>query len=243
MRIRAPRDAALLLLMLVRVAGNAKAEDRPLRRCGTPWEPLVQELVAFMFTKGFIHQGSVVTAGAHLGEEACHFAELDKNRTVHALEPMVANHACIKQFASTRPNIALTLGGLGSKPGRVKLGDIGRKGGDHLSSGGTMAIGLQNLVDTGVSADDNAPSFPVFTIDKLFGNGLFAGESLAFLHLDIEGSELPALMGATKVIKRDRPVIVSETNITDKSYAPQLAMLHQFGYRVLMVHEVCGSLS
>lgn len=105
-----------------------------------------------------------------------------------------------------------------------------------------MAIGLHNLVDTGVSADDNALSFPVFTIDKLFTNGLFAGESLAFLHLDIEGSELQALMGATKVIKRDRPVIVSETNITDKSYAPQLAILHQFGYRVLMVHELCGSL-
>jgi FkbM family methyltransferase len=214
----------------------------PLKRCGTPWEPRLQQLVAFMFTNAMIQDGAVVTAGAHLGEEACHFAELDRNRTVHAFEPLLANHACIERFASTRPNIALMLGGLSSHEGQVSLGSVGPKGGAHLTPGGTMLESIDGLVSKKAGSD--SASFPVYKLDNLFlkHQGTFRGERLAFLHLDIEGSERSALTGARRLIQRDRPVIVSETNITDASYLPQLALLHEFGYRVLMVHELCGSL-
>ena len=59
-----------------------------------------------------------------------------------------------------------------------------------------------------------ANGFPLFTLDGLFSKGgAWAGETLAFAHLDVEGLEELVVEGTRRTIARDHPVLTVEVTV------------------------------
>lgn len=62
--------------------------------------------------------------------------------------------------------------------------------------------------------------------------------SIGFVHVDVEGLELPVLIGASQIIDRDRPIISFEQHISREDVGMVKEFLFSFDYRVFMVNEV-----
>ena len=77
-----------------------------VRRCRTSvHEPLFVRLCADMFASGMLLASSVVDSGAHQGGEACLYAILAPNRTVHAIEPLFDHVLHMQSHYATLPNL------------------------------------------------------------------------------------------------------------------------------------------
>ncbi len=102
---------------------------------------------------------------------------------VWVYEPDSENAECFRRNV-TADNVALRQAALGQYSAKVGLaGDRKNMGALHVSGEGDV---------------------PLYMLDKL------SLDALDFLHLDIEGMEVDALMGATHTIARCRPVIAIE---------------------------------
>lgn len=120
-------------------------------------------------------------AGGHVGLWPEALAQYFE--TVYTYEPHAANFACLMRNVAA-PHVYATRGVLHERPGGVQITrDIPRSGRWRVSGGGPI---------------------PSYRVDDL------ALAWLDALVLDIEGSELAALRGATDTIARCRPVIVLE---------------------------------
>lgn len=184
-----------------------------------------------LFRSTAILSGSVIDSGAHTGGESCFLADLDQSRTVHAIEPFDTNLASLRDYVKTRPNIALLHGALGSVARRFEL--------SSASHSRTM---LHNVASAKNATSTSRHAVTVYRIDDRF-----AAERVAFMHLDVEGSEEDALLGATAVIERDRPIFTVETHMANgdahvAAHASLLATLRRLRYRPHIVKEVCGVL-
>lgn len=94
----------------------------------------------------------------------------------------------------------------------------------------------QSVKSTGQHRVGTGPLVPAFRIDDL---GL---EDLDAIFLDVEGFEIPALMGAEETIRRCRPVIMAEENRRAFDQGFRLGdiarLLAPLGYRkVAEIHE------
>ena len=98
----------------------------------TAFEKRLTSLTAALFADGSIGAGSVVDCGANEGGEACHYASLDGNRTIHALEPLPSNIKLVRRYVTTYPNIEVTQVALGSAERRVAF-----RGTQQVRAGGT----------------------------------------------------------------------------------------------------------
>ena len=150
---------------------------RPVAHCVTsPHEPILVRLTRVIFTtSGLLLPGSVVDCGAHSGGEACLYATLAPERTVHAVEPLVANLNAIRRTYGSITNLKPFFGALGSSD---RLTTIGPHTGSML-----LNVWSQRTV-----VNESSRTFPVRRLDGLF-EGVWAGERLAFGHFDVEGSE------------------------------------------------------
>ena len=199
-----------------------------------PFEPLLRLFVARIFLAG-LPAGSVIDAGAHKGGESCFFSDLARERTVHAVEPLIENIDYIRNHYADRPNIRPQLGGLGNSSGWLAV----------TADSGGMASGLGGgrRLERRASAGGRR-SVPVSTIDSLFAaDGPWANETLAFGHFDVEGSELALLSGGSQTIQRDQPVFTVEVHVhKDHAYTRALfEYIDALGYDAFIIDEGCGS--
>ena len=214
--------------------GSADSESA-LRACGldTPYEVLLTSISTGLLQDQRLPAGAVVDAGAHLGNQACVYARYAPARRVHAIEPLAANALHIEsKYAARIPNLRVTNGGLGASPGWVAL----NRGTKVLKAGGMLSIESMQVSTTETGTSKHG--FRVYTLDELF----LANETLALVHLDVEGMELAVLRGGNRTIARDRPITSTECHVlSDVNFtASLLDFFSARTYVSFLVDEVCG---
>ena len=136
--------------------------------------------------------------GANIGNHSVFFSEFF--REIYAFEPNPLTYEILKinsKFASKRGNITPYKMGLSNKNGKV-LFRINNKniGGSSIIKTKAYDLNLKNIIDIQVSCADNLK--------------YLEGIKIGCIKIDIEGHELEALMGAEKIIKRNKPLIIFE---------------------------------
>lgn len=103
------------------------------------------------------------------------------------------SHFCVAAYNCQGKNILLYHTALGNKTGTIDLTDF-----DHGK------IGNYGEITTVVEDDDEVITVPLKKLDT------FNLDKCTLMKIDVEGAELSVLQGATKTIKKHRPVIFYE---------------------------------
>ena len=75
------------------------------------------------------------------------------------------------------------------------------------------------------------------SIDRLVEMGLIT--NLSLMHLDVEGFEYNAILGALKTIETFQPIIIYEQHMnTDKHVKDIEDILKRYGYSIYIINEV-----
>ena len=211
------------------------------RMCATPGsETLLNSIVEGLLLEQRLPPGSFLDAGAYNGELACYWAELTRrtkgpNRTIIAIDPDEANIDTMRTWG--HPNL-VPIGGLLGDKDRVEAlvtdSSLGSRPGGFI---GADRIRTRNRS----MAYRASLRIPVHTIDTVYSK-FQHGERLGLAHLDLEGSELLALLGANATIARDRPVITTEVMIQGKIGKAEALINHMASiyYDSFVIEEITG---
>ena len=202
-----------------------------------PHESLFSFLISEIIVSGMLSPGSIVDCGAHSGGEACLYASLAPARTVHAIEPQGMHISTMtRQYGSYLPNLRPLKGGLGSRDRTASV---------HGAHSPSMLLNVHARPD----ANASSPHINIHKLDTLYlDGGFFASERLGFAHFDVEGSEEDLLLGAQRVLQRDRPTFTLELMLRARqagatgefTAARLIREVDRLGYQVLFVPEQCG---
>jgi FkbM family methyltransferase len=156
------------------------------------WEPKTNKLLNKLVLK-CDNDTNIIDAGAHVGDTLLVMAKtLQKNRKkskikLHGIDPNKSKLEFIKKIANTNNinNIKTIYGGLSDKSNKGKLIKHGHAGMWKIE-------------------ESNDSTVPLFSIDSLnLGK-------ISLIHLDVEGYEYKALLGAKNTILRDKPYLIIE---------------------------------
>jgi FkbM family methyltransferase len=186
------------------------------------------ELNELDFIRATVRPGQhVVDCGAHIGYFAMHLADaVGPTGSVTAFEPFGANAECLER--SIRENgfearVRLERAAVGAVAGTLPL----------VYAPNTINSGGAFLQGTGVVPDGHATtSVPVVALDTLQ-----LRRPVAFIKADIEGAEPLAFRGADRLLREDRPVILSElhplqlSRVAGITPAAFIAEMRERGYR------------
>jgi FkbM family methyltransferase len=193
-----------------------ESRDRPAARTvlgGEVWEPATAALIA---EHG--RRGDVVTAGAYFGDMLP--AAAAGGHTVYAAEPNPVNFAAAVSTleANEIDNVRLVNAGFGAKPGTAVLEVADAAGTAH--GGGSWILSRRRRSRRAATRIACA----VTTIDDVVAPDAL----VSLVHLDVEGFESQALLGAGRTLARCKPDLLLET-------WPRLGraawMLRALGYR------------
>ena len=186
------------------------------------------ELNELDFIRRTVRPGQhVVDCGAHIGYFAMHLAvAVGPAGSVTAFEPFAANAECLER--SIRENqlegrVHLTRAAVGTAAGTLPLVYAP----NTINSGGAFLQG-----DGTVPAGHVTTSVPVVALDALE-----LRRPVAFIKADIEGAEPLAFRGADRLLREDRPVVLSELHphqlerVSGVTPAAFIAEMRARGYR------------
>jgi len=202
-------------------------------------------MVALIVQGALLLNGSILDTGAFTGEEACYYADLDRSRKVHALEPIYANFKTIQRYVPGRPNLVPMHGALGSasKSFLLKSAKVGHSSRSHTSmlQDTQLQAGVEDVKANRTEKDEFKSTIHVHRLDDLFEH-MWHEEKLAFAHIDVEGAELDVLHGAESTIQRDRPLFSVEVWVhKNHTYTRSLIdTVGAYGYRPYAIAEKCG---
>ena len=119
---------------------------------------------------------------------------------VHAFEPVLENYVLAKLNAMRwqLPNVLLMNAGLSDTNGIAFMRTFDRFG--------RFAGGASTLLPAGTKPNESTEPVTILRLDDQ------PITDLAIIQLDVEGHELRALMGATSLIERWRPILMLEDN-------------------------------
>ena len=193
---------------------------------------MLRSLLRSLLAEGYAPAGSIVDSGANEGTESCLYAETSPSRTVHAVEPLLANYRRLERLVPLHPNLQPLHAGLGAVASWVQAPRRGTQ---------VVASHMRKSATNRTSA---ALKFEVHSLDYLFGaTGPWRGERLALAHLDVEGFEAQVLVGGRATIARDQPLITTEVMVHTQPRETHalLRLLDELGYDSFLVEEVCGN--
>ena len=148
---------------------------------------------------------TVIDGGAHVGMWSRTFAQLFDR--VIAFEPAQDTFACLRYNVDAE-NVELRNQALGAKTGKVRVTMKGFKGTLREFNSGARYVASGGDIDR-------------ITVDSL---GL---QDLDLLKMDIEGSEVHALMGAVDTLVRCKPVVLFENKNEWKRHGFPVTAPHQ----------------
>ena len=195
-------------------------------------EVLLNSIIASMLLEQRLRPGgAILDAGAKDGRWACHYASIDPARPIHAMDPDPKNVEAISasgrawKTENRLPNLIPMHGLL-----------------DEHSTNFTVRELRERPLK--YRMEINAPPrmrVPAYSIDDLYLSHL-KQHRLALAHLDVEGNELSVLRGAERVIRRDRPVIVTELAVhASHTYSRALIeSVRRLDYSSFVIEEITG---
>jgi FkbM family methyltransferase len=182
------------------------------------------------FARRMLQPGdTAVDVGAHIGLFAIDMAaRVGPSGRVHAFEPFAPNADLLERsIAENRfeDRIELTRAAVGAEAGQATLTfprETLNSGGAYVLRPGTrpLAGGLEQTV-------------PLVALDRLD-----LRRPVHFIKMDVEGAEPLVLRGAARIIREDRPIILSEVHPTQLERASGVtpdaffAQIREMGYRV-----------
>ena len=127
-------------------------------------------------------------------------------------------------------NIITILGALGDQSRRVFLQAF------EAPNPGAKKVVAQDTTD-----HNSRNTVPMFTIDQIIQNLDISYNNVGFIHLDLEGWELPALVGSPGLLNHYHSDLMLEVNPTDESILSRtgdrideaVALLRRYGYHLL----------
>ncbi len=142
----------------------------------------------------YIHVGGVVVdAGACIGDHTATYAELvGPTGMVYAFEPNPLAYQALELNFSSKRNVQVVPVGLSDRSERAMVNH-------DINVGATYLTPMPDWQTSGVRCmrlDD-----VLATVDRV-----------DFIHLDCEGYELKAMMGAQRILRNQRPIIALEVN-------------------------------
>ena len=199
---------------------------------------MLRGIIAGLFLEGLVPHGSILDAGANSGEDSCEYAELQPDRTVHAIDPAVSNVRWMKrQYVPHLPNLRPQCGGLGSQERWIDGSPVAS------ATAGLQAQVVLTSASKSIVNPHTAGAFYVRRVDSLFASA-WRRERLAFAHLDVEGMEHDVLISAEATLMRDRPLFTFEARLhfQDGALATKalIEWVHRARYRTFLVEEECG---
>lgn len=173
-----------------------------------------------IFNKYIDPEKDILDIGGCFGLMSLFFSE-KTNKVVHVFEPLLSNFNILEKNTKNIKNIVLHNFGIGNEKEQSETFNIysikNNLGGSQLYQKG-IDPELDKVVKKGMlkMKVDKLP----LTIRSLDNLNLDIGEC-GFIKLDVEGFELPALLGARKFIKKHNPNIFIEVhswNMNDIEY-------------------------
>lgn len=173
----------------------------------------------------WVRDGDIISGGTFVGDFLPALSQvMAPGATVHSFEPAPLSHAAaqITLKLNRIENVALHPVAVGEAPGTLHLMTV--------SDSGQPMAARARVVETAI--EGQTESVPVVPIDDLVD----ASRRVSILHLDLEGHEWPAILGARRVIETRRPLIVLEAEKAwaQRGYEAQLAEIFPgLGYRMV----------
>lgn len=162
---------------------------------GKIYEPETLKLL-----RGMVGDGDIISGGAFIGDFFPALSgALAPGALYHTFEPSPVTHAAARHTITLNglDNVVLHQVAVSNEPGTLPLLTARREGGPELAAAAKIVPG-----ETG----NHVVNVEVTTLDDLIP----ANRKISVLHLDIEGYELQALMGAKRIIAEHKPIIVLE---------------------------------
>jgi FkbM family methyltransferase len=187
------------------------------------------ELNEIEFVRRTLKPGQhVVDAGAHIGLFAMHMAAaVGPSGSVHCFEPFEANAACLElAIAENRfeRRVILERAAVGAMHGTGQL----------IFAPATLNSGGAFVGAPGASVPAGHETLPVRLIAL---DEYPLPRPISFIKIDVEGAEPQALRGAARLLREDRPVILSEVHpsqlklVSGITPAAFIAQIAELGYR------------
>jgi FkbM family methyltransferase len=185
------------------------------------------------FVRSILEPGDhVLDCGAHIGLFAIHMAAwLGPSGTVHAFEPFEDNAACLEQ--SIRENgferrVVLERAAVGAAAGVSRLAFAPKA----LNTGGAFIQSSESALPEG----HESQPVNVIALDDLA-----LPRPIRFIKIDVEGAEPLAMRGAARILREDRPVLLSEVHpfqlkrVSHASAADYLDQMRGLGYECRVI--------
>lgn len=175
----------------------------------------VYEPATLKFLTRHIGTGDVVSGGAFVGDffpALC--SALAPKAQLHSFEPLPITFAACQETIRLNglTSVKLHQVAVGDKPDTVMM-QVARPGGDSLAAGA-------KIVSDVAKSDPRVVPVKLATIDSLVPKS----RKVSVLHLDVEGFEIPALNGATRILRDHAPMVLLESGRAwqDRQYLERL---------------------
>ena len=174
------------------------------------------ELLQFVVPRG----RNAIDGGAHKGIYSWYLSKLC--REIYAFEP---NPTMFNYLLKAVPgNVTCFKAALAKKTGKAHFNLPTSKGRFHHTQG--------SLLDATGPTGHEVLEVEVHTIDQ------HDFQDVGFIKLDLEGAELDAILGADKLIERDRPVVLAEATGVGGSSSEDLSQhMMKLGYVALVFQD------
>jgi FkbM family methyltransferase len=186
------------------------------------------------FARRVLKPGDVtIDVGAHIGFFTMHMADaVGAAGRVYAFEPLDSNAALLERsIAENRfgDRVVLQRAAVGARPGTATLTfplETLNSGGAYLLRDGTAAL-----------AGNQKRQVPLVALDALD-----LRRPVRFIKLDVEGAEPLVVRGASRILKDDRPTLLSElhpvqleraSGTTAEAFLDQLRALHYRAHAIV----------
>lgn len=123
-----------------------------------------------------------VDCGGYIGDTVLGFLKFTQNnyKKIYYFEPSKPIYSQAKENLKDIHNVVFTSAGVGEKAGQFRFAEAGQGDFGHIDDSGTEMVNIVTLDET-------------------------VTDESTFIKMDIEGTELSALKGASKLIKKSRP--------------------------------------
>ncbi len=169
----------------------------------------VWEYETLKFIESEYKGGDIIHAGAYFGDFLPFLSSISKNFNVFAFEPVLENYKCSRLNLSLNniKNVELFNNTLSNTNDKLYI----KKTLDGVFLGGASHVSTNKNYD---QVSDG------IKIDDLFNKII----KCSIIHLDIEGHETQALLGAKNIINHFKPILIIESAINDPTVKELLIM-------------------